>query len=89
MTATSTCSCVDGKGVNLAHGANPALVGKDLIDLQDVSGKYHVKEFLAVKTEGWVEYLWENPKSKEIESKSTYIVRVNDGGLVGVGAYKQ
>jgi len=79
----------DRKGVNIAHGVNPALVGKNLTDLQDVTGKYLVKEFLDIKTEGWVEYLWENPKSKEIESKSSYIVRINDGGLVGVGAYKQ
>lgn len=80
---------LDGKGANIAHGVNPALVGKDLISLQDVTGKYLVKEFLNVKTEGWVEYLWENPKTKEIEAKSSYIVRIADDGLIGVGAYKQ
>ena len=75
--------------VNLAHGISPALVGKDLSELQDVTGKYMVKEFLEVKTEGSVEYFWENPKTKEIETKSSYIVRVDDDTLVGVGAYKR
>src|SRR5664279_2716019 len=33
---------LDGKV--LAHGANEKLIGKDLIDAQDVDGKYFVKE---------------------------------------------
>ena len=80
---------LNGKGVNLAHGISPALVGKDLSELQDVTGKYMVKEFLEVKTEGSVEYFWENPKTKEIETKSSYIVRVDYDTLVGDGAYKR
>jgi len=80
---------LDSKGVSLANSASPSMVGKDRSELQDVSGKYFVKEFLKVKAEAWVEYLWRNPKSDEIEMKTSYVVKLPDGGVVGVGAYKQ
>src|SRR5450759_1829536 len=34
----------DMKGVNVAHGARPALIGKKLIDLKDQDGKYLIRE---------------------------------------------
>jgi len=40
-----------------------------------------------VQDAGWVEYKWQNPVSKAIEAKATYVVRVGQYS-VGVGAYK-
>ncbi len=80
---------LDVHGVTWAHGANPALVGRELLDLADVSGKPFIREFIAIETEGWVDYLLENPVSGEIEMKTSYIVRVSDDELVGVGAYRE
>jgi hypothetical protein len=77
----------DPTGKCVAHGANPALIGKSLIDLKDTDGKPLIKELVGVGDTGWVDYKWPNPVSKKIEPKATYVIRVGDY-RVGVGAYK-
>jgi cytochrome c len=76
----------DSKGVMLAHGTNPGLVGKSLIDLKDVDGKAFTREMIAVQDSGWVDFKWQNPITKAVEPKRQYIIRVGDY-LIGVGAY--
>jgi hypothetical protein len=78
----------DETGHAVAHGGNPALVGKNLIDLKDPDGKAFVRELVALKDAGWVEYKWRNPVSNAVESKTSYGIPV---GIyrVGVGAYKK
>lgn len=80
---------MDDQGIMWAHGVKLELVGQDLSDLVDVSGRFFIRDFMAIETEGWVDYLWENPVTGEIELKSSYIVRVLEGDIVGVGAYKE
>jgi cytochrome c len=80
----------DMNGVNRAHGANPKLIGKDLIELKDADGTFIVKAFVDIgktKGKGWVDYKWPNPVSKAIEAKSTYIEK-HDDVLIGAGIYK-
>ncbi|WP_295992781.1 cache domain-containing protein [Rugamonas sp.] len=80
----------DLNGVAVAHGNNPKMVGKPLIDLKDNEGKPLVKEMVDVaklRGRGWVKYKWPNPVAKTIESKSSYVERVDDV-LVGSGIYK-
>lgn len=80
----------DMNGVNRAHGVNPKLIGKDLIELKDADGTYIVKTFVETaktKGKGWIDYKWPNPVSKAIESKSTYIEK-HDDVLIGAGIYK-
>ncbi|MBR0828618.1 cache domain-containing protein [Bradyrhizobium manausense] len=79
---------LDGKGLMKAHGASAALIGKDTSNLKDVDGKPFVKEFLAVKGEGWIDYKWRNPQTNAVEPKSAYIIEYPNG-FVGVGAYKK
>jgi cytochrome c len=77
-------------GVNVAHGANSALVGKNLIGLKDQNGKFLIQEIVTVaKSEkpGWVDYKWPNPINKKIEDKSAYVIKVGDYA-VGVGVYR-
>ncbi len=79
------------KGVNVAHGARPALIGKNLIDLKDQDGKYLIREMLDLANgpgKGWVDYKWPNPITNKIEDKSSYIEKMGDY-FVGVGIYKQ
>ncbi|MFZ6719838.1 cache domain-containing protein [Undibacterium sp. Ji49W] len=82
---------INGDGINRAHGANPKMVGKNLLDLKDADGVSIVKSFLDVANSktghGWVDYKWPNPNTKELEAKSTYIERVGDV-LIGCGIYK-
>ncbi|HEY0063890.1 MAG TPA: cache domain-containing protein [Telluria sp.] len=80
----------DLKGVNVSHGANPKMIGKDLIDLKDAEGVPIVRNFIDTannKGKGWVDYKWPNPVSKAIEAKSTYVEKHGDV-LIGAGIYK-
>ncbi len=82
----------DMKGKVLAHGANPKLIGKDLIDLRDNDGKYFVKERVemmsrAPDAKGWQDYKFMNPVTRQIEPKSMYLQRSEDM-IVGTGIYK-
>jgi signal transduction histidine kinase len=77
-------------GKALAHGANPKLIGKELIDLKDADGKYFVRaysELATSKGSGWVDYKWINPVSKAFENKSSYIEKLDDL-IIGYGIYK-
>lgn len=74
----------------VAHGANPAMVGKNLIDLKDQDGKFLIRELAATAQNpghGWVDYKWPNPVTKLIEPKSSYVERMGDY-FVGVGVYQ-
>lgn len=77
-------------GTILAHGTNPRVVGKNMLDLPDADGKYFRKEIIEVaktKGKGWVDYKYNNPVTKEIEKKSTYVVLSGDV-IVEAGIYK-
>jgi signal transduction histidine kinase len=79
---------LDGKV--LAHGANEKLIGQDLIEAQDVDGKYFVKERteLARKQPSfWQDYKFVNPVSKKVEPKQMYCERLNETAVCG-GVYK-
>lgn len=77
----------NNSGVVQAHGTNAALIGKNLISMKDVDGKPFVKDIVDVKDTGWVDYKWQNPTTKLVEPKTTYMIRVGEY-IVGVGAYK-
>ena len=81
-------SVQDSKGIMLAHGDSPGLIGKPMADLKDVDGKPFIQEKLAITDTGWINYKWRNPVTKAVEPKTQYVIRVGDY-LVGVGAYAQ
>jgi len=78
----------DNAGTCVAHGANKGMIGKNLIDFKDVDGKPLIKEIVAVKDVGWVEFKWKNPQTSEVQKKSSYVVRVGEFTF-GVGAYQK
>jgi len=78
-------------GIVLAHPINPSIVGKDLTDVPDASGKTYRRDIinLAQKSgKGWVDYQYKNPTSGKIEPKTTYILRVDDV-VLEAGIYKK
>lgn len=80
----------DMSGVNVAHGARPALIGKNLIGLKDQDGKFLIREMLEIvkaKGSGWFDYKWPNPINNKIEDKSSYVEKMGDY-WVGVGVYR-
>jgi cytochrome c len=81
----------DLTGRVLAHGLNPKMVGKDLIDLKDPDGKQFVKERVELartKTAFWHDYKFTDPVSRKVLPKSTYCQRV-ESTAVCVGIYKR
>lgn len=77
----------DLKGVNVAHGARPVLIGKTLISLKDQDGKYLIQDMITLAKEkgsGWVNYKWPHPMTNLIEDKTSYIEKMGDY-FVGVG----
>jgi signal transduction histidine kinase len=77
-------------GIVLAHPINPAIVGKNLTDVPDATGKVYRREIIqlaASKGKGWVDYMYKNPVSGKIEPKTTYILRVGDV-VLEAGIYK-
>lgn len=80
----------DMNGVNLAHGNNPKMVGKNLMEMKDREGKPLIREMVNIaksKGSGWVDYKWPNPVTQSMEAKSSYVEKVDDM-LVGSGIYK-
>ena len=78
-------------GIVLAHPFNPTIVGKDLTDVPDASGKKYRREIIELgqkKGHGWVDYQYKNPATGKIEPKTTYILRVGDV-VLEAGIYKK
>src|SRR6202171_6739213 len=77
-------------GLNVAHGARPALIGKNLIDLNDQDGTYLIREMVDIAKDagsGWINYKWPNPLNNKIEDKASYVEKIGDY-FVGVGVYR-
>ena len=81
----------DLQGVIVAHPKNPELIGKNMIDVPDTEGKLFRREIVEKakkKGSGWVDYLYLNPETKEMEHKTTYLLRVDDI-ILCCGAYRE
>jgi cytochrome c len=82
---------MNGDGITLAHGQNPKMVGKNILELKTIDGQYPIKEFLKIANSplghGWFDYQWPNSVTKAIEHKHTYVER-HDDVLLAVGTYK-
>ena len=79
------------KGTMLAHGVNEKFVGEEFIDIEDYEGKSFIKEILDKANKegsGWVEYMWSNPVTKEVLSKTVYFEKVDELIICG-GVYKE
>lgn len=81
------------EGIVLAHGQKAAMVGMNRWDTTDelVGGKKYIQEFVALAktgTPGWVSYKFLDPLTKKVMDKESYVVKLDDKSLVGVGIYK-
>ncbi|MDM4765707.1 cache domain-containing protein [Pelomonas sp. SE-A7] len=72
----------NGDGVALAHGQNPKMVGKKLLDMRDANGRFLIRDANRVAASpdgrGWIRYMWPNRLTKRVEPKLSYIERVGD-----------
>jgi cytochrome c len=77
------------QGDALSH-INPKMVGKNMMELRDPTGKYHIRERLeaaARGTNGWQDFQFFNPVSKKVEPKRMYWEK-HDSLVFAAGAYK-
>lgn len=78
------------EGVNLAHPAQPHLVGKNLLDRKDsngVSPTAMMVQMAELTDEGWLSYRWPKPGEQEESSKHSYFTTtMMDGNRVIVGS---
>lgn len=80
----------DLNGTVRAHGGNAQLIGRNMHDARDASGKYFVQDRIRIAQEagsGWQDYMFRNPETGEDEAKTSFIRRVDDY-IVGCGVYK-
>ena len=72
----------------VAHAPRPDFVGTDLKDVIGPDGSpVGVNIAKATGVGLWIEYLWPNPESGEVELKRTWAIR-HDGYLFGTGYYE-
>jgi signal transduction histidine kinase len=75
-------------GMVRAHGANGKMIGKNLMEIKDVDGKFFIKERIDLarkKVPFWQEYKFTNPVSGKIEPKTMYCVPVPEDEMVVCG----
>lgn len=79
------------EGMTLAHN-NPRMVGKNMIDLRDESGRFHIKERIELAQKqgnGWQDIAARyNPQTRKAQDKRTYFERY-DNLVFAAGAYKR
>ena len=76
-------------GTVRAHGANGKMIGKNLMEIKDVDGKYFIKERVELAKKNkpfWQDYKFTNPVSGKIEPKTMYCVPEEDMVVCG-GVY--
>lgn len=62
-------------GMTLAHATNPKLIGKNMMEAQDVDGKYFAKgmaERGQKEASFWYDFKFVNPVTKKIQVKDMY-----------------
>ena len=77
-------------GVTLAHATNPKLVGKNMIEQQDVDGKFFARDLAEngkKQTSFWYDFKFVNPATKKIQVKDQYCESLNQT-VVCAGVYR-
>ncbi len=80
----------DMQGNVLSH-IKDQLIGKNLINLKDKKGFPVIKKLIEIaqtKKEGYLNYYWENPRTKKIEVKTSYVKVFEPLNIIiGTGIY--
>ena len=76
------------EGISVAHPTRKDFIGTDRSQAKDVNGKPYGQELVAATEQGrWVSYVFENPDTKELQQKQTWVVKHN-GLIFGSGWYE-
>ena len=79
---------MDENGISVAHPTRKDFIGTDRSQAKDVNDKPYGQELVAATEQGhWVSYVFENPGTKELQQKQTWVVKHN-GLIFGSGWYE-
>ena len=80
---------LDSSGTYRAFAGNPARVGTRVQDVPGIAGDQLVRDIMAQaqRGPGWVEYDFTNPVTSAVQTKMSFVQRVDDVYL-GCGVYK-
>jgi methyl-accepting chemotaxis protein len=81
---------LDSNCIMRANGFQPKYIGENQSERSDATGKKFAREFVEVahqRGQGWVDYLYFNPTSGQMEPKSTYVEREGEY-VIGCGIYR-
>ena len=81
----------DFAGTCLAQGANPKMIGRNLLAMKDVDGNAFIQgmvDMVRTSTKGWYgPYKFTNPNNQGYELKRSYCERGLGDTIVCVGTY--
>ena len=81
----------DFEGKCLAQGANPKMVGLNVLDMKDANGKTLAREQIELaktkKTFWYGPYKFSNPTTKKIDTKKAYCEETGNQAYLCVGVY--
>jgi len=70
-----------------------SLIGTNVIDLQDIDGKYIIRKFVDIiksPTEGYLSYSWSVPHTSRVEKKISFVKKLDMyDWYIGTGVYEQ
>lgn len=82
----------DLKGTVFAHSANPKIIGKNLYEVKDASGKLFVQDQIRQmqsSASGAVQMRWMNPTTKQISDAEALLARIpNTEAYIGAVYFK-
>ena len=85
--------CYKMDGTNTCHGANNALIGKNLFEMKTPDGQLLIKnmsEITKAKGSGWIDYQWPHPETKKIVPKRAWVMKIPSyDGFLGAGVYSK
>lgn len=78
------------QGVNLAHGGDQSLIGKNLSNYHDKYGTYAPRLVIKVAKlgGGFLHYYWPTLDKKELQYKTAYVLPLDKNTLIGAGIYE-
>ncbi|MGH1349659.1 MAG: cache domain-containing protein [Methyloligellaceae bacterium] len=81
---------INMRAVMVVHTRAQAMNGKDTWLLPDADGKYIGQEMIKIlktRNTGWFNYKWPNPITRKVDRKVSYIRKLGNEYIVGVGVY--
>jgi signal transduction histidine kinase len=84
--------CHAADGTVIAHGGNPALVGRNMMNARDPDGRSPTENLNRIgltEGAGWYEFRWPNPVTKRIQDRAAYVLKVDDETVCGSGYFRR